>query len=41
MGLFVDDCECEGEHSSCEVCQTDCGCMCDALYEDWKDSQLG
>lgn len=34
------DCSCEGEHVSCEICQTECGCFCDELYENWKDGML-
>lgn len=35
-----DECVCEEKHSDCSVCQTTCGCMCDELYESWKDSQF-
>jgi hypothetical protein len=40
MGSFVNYCSCEGEHVSCEVCQTECGCTCDESYESWKDGML-
>lgn len=33
------ECVCESEHSGCPTCGVDCGCICDELYENWKDSQ--
>jgi hypothetical protein len=35
-----DDCQCDTKHHGCVTCQSRCGCICDELYESWKDSQL-
>lgn len=32
------DCKCD-THTGCDTCGSSCDCMCDEMYENWKDSQ--
>ena len=35
----VDECNCDS-HSNCIICGVNCGCMCDELYENYRDSLI-
>lgn len=34
------DCECVGHMSGCDICHVSHGCVCDDLYESWKDQRM-
>lgn len=45
MCLFCEDigcdvCEQESQDDGCQICQSDRGCVCDEMYEAYKDSLL-
>lgn len=35
-----EECVCDSLHHGCGVCESRCDCVCDEMYEAWKDSQL-
>lgn len=32
-----DECDCKGHDDGCSICGVEHGCICDDLYEAWKD----
>lgn len=35
-----EECECNAHQEDCSTCETQRGCRCDSIYDDWRDEQV-